>query len=79
MKNQEILDFIAEVISVSSETDIKSIVITDSSETIKEWDSIVTVALATAISSKFNIEIGIEKLDKITKVENIINLINNNA
>lgn len=79
MKNQEILEFIAEVISASSESDIKSIHITDSSETIKEWDSIVTVALATAISSKFNIEIGIEKLDKITKVENIINIINNNA
>lgn len=76
MKNQEILDFIAEVISVTSESVIKNIVITDSSESIEEWDSIVTVALATAISTRFNIDIGIEELDKITKVENIINLIN---
>ena len=75
MNEDSILKFIAEVIS--SVNDSPSIALTrdDSVDTISEWDSLVTVALAAGLSSEYDVSIGVDELDKVSSVKGVFEIL----
>lgn len=70
------LNFIESVIRTAANNPNISLSKDDSTDTINSWDSLVTVSLATALSSEYGIELDIDQLEKITSVKGIIEVIN---
>jgi|OM-RGC.v1.033089680 acyl carrier protein len=72
---QTVIDVICDALNVGTNEEILTIDINDSVDTIKRWDSLVTVSIALAISSKFGLELDIDSLEEMTSVKKIISLV----
>ncbi len=71
-----ILKFINEVLIASSGNDDLSVKFNDSSETIVEWDSLFIMTMASSLSSKFNVKVTLDDLERLSSVEGIISIVN---
>lgn len=77
MNQKLILKFIENIINSSSNKKKKiKIKIKDSINTIDEWDSLATMAIAAGLNSEYGINLELSDLEKIKTVKGIINLIN---
>lgn len=77
MNQKLILKFIEDIVNSSSNKKKKiKIKITDSINTINEWDSLTTMAIAAGLNSEYGINLELSDLEKIVSVKGIINLIN---
>jgi acyl carrier protein len=71
-----ILKFVNEVLIASSGNDDLSVKFDDSSETIVEWDSLFIMTMASTLSSKFNVKVTLDHLERLSSVEGIVSIIN---
>tara|TARA_B100000123_G_C25657856_1_gene396256 strand:- start:620 stop:859 length:240 start_codon:yes stop_codon:yes gene_type:complete len=76
VKEDIILKFVNEILIASSGNDELSIKIEDSAETIEEWDSLFIMTIASSLSSKFNVKVTLDDLDKLSSVKGIISIVN---
>ena len=76
VKEDIILKFVNEILIASSGNDELSIKIEDSAESIKEWDSLFIMTIASSLSSKFNVKVTLDDLDKLSSVRGIISIVN---
>ena len=78
MKVEEdiILKFVNEILIASSGNDELSIKIEDSADTMEEWDSLFIMTIASSLSSKFNVRVTLDDLDKLSSVRGIISIVN---
>ena len=76
VKEDIILKFVNEILIASSGNDELSIKIEDSAETIEEWDSLFIMTIASSLSSKFNVKVTLDDLDKLSSVRGIISIVN---
>tara|TARA_B100000963_G_scaffold337106_1_gene332792 strand:- start:2086 stop:2325 length:240 start_codon:yes stop_codon:yes gene_type:complete len=76
VKEDIILKFVNEILITSSGNDELSIKIEDSAETIEEWDSLFIMTIASSLSSKFNVNVTLDDLDKLSSVKGIISIVN---
>ena len=74
VKEDTILKFVNEI--SSSGNDELSIKIEDNAETIEEWDSLFIMTIASSLSSKFNVKVTLDDLDKLSSVRGIISIVN---
>lgn len=49
-----------------------------SSDDIEDWDSLAQINLMAAVQEEFGISIGMGEISKITKVSDILDILNNN-
>ena len=76
VKEDIILKFVNEILIASSGNDELSIKIEDSAETIEEWDSLFIMTISSSLSSKFNVKVTLDDLDKLSSVKGIISIVN---
>lgn len=76
VKEDIILKFVNEILIASSGNDELSIKIEDNAETIEEWDSLFIMTIASSLSSKFNVKVTLDDLDKLSSVRGIISIVN---
>ncbi len=76
VKEDIILKFVNEILIASSGNDELSIKIEDSAETLEEWDSLFIMTIASSLSSKFNVKVTLDDLDKLSSVRGIISIVN---
>jgi len=76
MEVKLVLKLISSVISSSSGKPPVEISLSDSMETIEEWDSLATVTLAAALDSEFGISIEVDDLESLSSVKGIMQLLN---
>ena len=76
VKEDIILKFVNEILIASSGNDELSVKIEDSAESIKEWDSLFIMTIASSLSSKFNVKVTLDDLDKLSSVRGIISIVN---
>ena len=76
VKEDIILKFVNEILIASSGNDELSIKIEDSAETLEEWDSLFIMTIASSLSSKFNVKVTLDDLDKLSSVKGIISIVN---
>lgn len=76
VKEDTILKFVNEILIASSGNDELSIKIEDNAETIEEWDSLFIMTIASSLSSKFNVKVTLDDLDKLSSVRGIISIVN---
>ena len=69
------LDFIQSTIQAAINDNSVKISENDNSDTVEKWDSLVTVSIATALSSDYNIELDVDELEKVNSVMGILELI----
>ena len=76
VKEDIILKFVNEILIASSGNDELSVKIEDSAESIEEWDSLFIMTIASSLSSKFNVKVTLDDLDKLSSVRGIISIVN---
>ncbi len=76
VKEDIILKFVNEILIASSGNDELSVKIEDSAESIDEWDSLFIMTIASSLSSKFNVKVTLDDLDKLSSVRGIISIVN---
>ena len=76
VKEDIILKFVNEILIASSGNDELSIKIEDSADTMEEWDSLFIMTIASSLSSKFNVRVTLDDLDKLSSVRGIISIVN---
>ena len=76
MEVKLVLKLISSVISSSSGKPPVEIHLSDSMETIEEWDSLATVTLAAALDSEYGISIEVDDLESLSSVKGIMQLLN---
>jgi len=75
MNQALILKFIEEVIiNISGKLSVK-IGLNDSTDTIEEWDSLVTMTLAANLNSEYGVDLDIDDLEKVSSVKGICHLL----
>lgn len=52
--------------------------IEDSTETIKAWDSLVSINIMTALSQEYDLTLGIDDFEKFNRVKDIVQVLENN-
>ena len=75
MDQKSVLKFIKNIIIASSGKKTIKLSINSSSKNIKEWDSLVTVTLASTLNSEYNLNLNIDDLEKISSVKGIFKLL----
>lgn len=74
IEREDILRLISEIIQgISGDPSIK-ISDADGSDTIEAWDSLVTVAIATAFNDEYALEVDVDGLDKFSSVAAILDM-----
>ena len=71
----EYIDFISSVVASTADIDEIALSANDSIDTVEQWDSLVTVNMAIALSDRFGITVGVDDLDELTSVEGILGVI----
>lgn len=75
IEREDILRLISEIIQgITGDPSIK-ISDADGSDTIEEWDSLVTVAIATAFNDEYALEVDVDQLDKFSSVAAILDML----
>ena len=75
MKQALILRFIEEaIVNVSGKLTVK-IGPNDSTNTIEEWDSLVTMIIAANLNSEYGVDLDVDDLEKVSSVEGICHLL----
>ena len=75
IEREDILRLISEIIQgITGDPSIK-ISDADGSDTIEEWDSLVTVAIATACNDEYALEVDVDELDKFSSVAAILDML----
>jgi acyl carrier protein len=75
MDQKSVLKFIKNIIIASSGKKTIKLSINSSSKNIKEWDSLVTMTLASTLNSEYNLNLNIDDLEKISSVKGIFKLL----
>ena len=75
MNQKSVLKFIKNNICTISGNSNIEVGVNDSTKTIKEWDSLVSMTLASTISSEYGIDLEIDDIEKLSSVKGIFNLL----
>ena len=75
MNQKSVLKFIENNISTISGNPSIKVGVDDSINTIKEWDSLVTMTLGSTLGSEYGIDLDIDDIEKISSVKGIFSLL----
>lgn len=72
---EDILSLISDIIGGLTGNSSPTISDVDGADTIEGWDSLVTVAIATALSDEYGLEVEVDELDKFSSVAAIFDML----
>ena len=75
MDQASVLRFLEDIIASSSEKLSVKLDADDGIDTIEDWDSLITVSIAVALSSEFGINLDLDDLEKITTVKGVMDVV----
>ena len=75
MNQKSLLIFLEELIANTSDQKSIKLTMDDNIDTVSEWDSLITVSIAAALSEEFNIKLSIDDIEKLTSVRSIYEIL----